>query len=499
MNFIFLLKIIMDKDLFIYNTLTRTKEKFSPINPPHVGMYVCGPTVYSDTHLGHARPAITFDILYRYLKHLGYKVRYVRNITDVGHLENDADEGEDKIAKKARLEEVEPMEVVQHYVNRFHANMAMLNVLPPSIEPFASGHMIEQQLLVKKIIDKGFAYVSNGSVYFDVQRYNKHHHYGKLSGRVLDDLMNTTRELSGQEGKRNAYDFAIWKKAEPQHIMRWPSPWSDGFPGWHLECSAMSTKYLGETFDIHGGGMDLLFPHHECEIAQSVAATGHEPVRTWMHNNMITINGQKMARSLGNFITLYQLFNGEHNMLEQAYSPMTIRFFILQAQYRGTLDFSNEALRGSEKGLNRLLAGVKAIDKIKPAAPSSYSVEDLRNRCYAAMNDDLNSPVLIAELFEGVKFINSCVDGKESLTAEDISALRELYNLFVFEILGLKQEDTPAGQEKLTSSLVNLLINLRKEARVRKDFAASDLIRNELNQLGIEVKDTKDGMEWSFK
>ena len=489
----------MDTNLFVYNTLSRKKEKFTPLNPPYVGMYVCGPTVYSDTHLGHSRPAITFDILFRYLKHLGYRVRYVRNITDVGHLENDADEGEDKIAKKARLEQLEPMEVVQHYINRFRANMAMLNVLPPSIEPFASGHIIEQQLMVQKILDKGYAYQANGSVYFDVERYNKDYHYGKLSGRILEDLMNSSRELSGQEEKRNPFDFAIWKKAEPQHIMRWPSAWSDGFPGWHLECSAMSTKYLGEAFDIHGGGMDLLFPHHECEIAQSVAATGHEAVRTWMHNNMITINGQKMARSLGNFITLYQLFSGDHPMLEQAYTPMTIRFFILQAHYRSTLDFSNEAIKASEKGLERLLAGISAIDKITPAKESSFSVEGLSVRCYEAMNDDLNSPVLMAELFEGVKAINSCVDQKESLTQADIESIRRLYRLFVFDILGLQEEKSGQENEQLTSGLVGLLLNLRKEARARKDFATSDIIRNELNSLGIEVKDTKDGMEWKMK
>ena len=351
----------MTQPFYIYNTLTRKKEEFKPLNPPYVGMYVCGPTVYGDAHLGHARPAITFDVLFRYLRHLGYKVRYVRNITDVGHLENDADEGEDKVAKKARLESLEPMEVVQYYLNRYHKAMEALNVLPPSIEPHASGHIIEQIEYIKKIIEAGYAYVSNGSVYFDVVKYNKDHHYGKLSGRNIDDLLNTTRELDGQSEKHNSFDFALWKKASPEHIMRWPSPWSDGFPGWHLECSTMSTKYLGEEFDIHGGGMDLLFPHHECEIAQSVAAQGHETVHYWMHNNMITINGQKMGKSLGNFITLDEFFSGNHKLLQQPYSPMTIRFFILQAHYRSTVDFSNEALQASEKALQRMLAAAFTI------------------------------------------------------------------------------------------------------------------------------------------
>ena len=376
----------MTQPFYIYNTLTRKKEEFKPLNPPYVGMYVCGPTVYGDAHLGHARPAITFDVLFRYLRHLGYKVRYVRNITDVGHLENDADEGEDKVAKKARLESLEPMEVVQYYLNRYHKAMEALNVLPPSIEPHASGHIIEQIEYIKKIIEAGYAYVSNGSVYFDVVKYNKDHHYGKLSGRNIDDLLNTTRELDGQSEKHNSFDFALWKKASPEHIMRWPSPWSDGFPGWHLECSTMSTKYLGEEFDIHGGGMDLLFPHHECEIAQSVAAQGHETVHYWMHNNMITINGQKMGKSLGNFITLDEFFSGNHKLLQQPYSPMTIRFFILQAHYRSTVDFSNEALQASEKALQRMLEGWDNLSKIEPAEVSTVDVKTIRERCYEAMN-----------------------------------------------------------------------------------------------------------------
>ena len=397
----------MTQPFYIYNTLTRKKEEFKPLNPPYVGMYVCGPTVYGDAHLGHARPAITFDVLFRYLRHLGYKVRYVRNITDVGHLENDADEGEDKVAKKARLESLEPMEVVQYYLNRYHKAMEALNVLPPSIEPHASGHIIEQIEYIKKIIEAGYAYVSNGSVYFDVVKYNKDHHYGKLSGRNIDDLLNTTRELDGQSEKHNSFDFALWKKASPEHIMRWPSPWSDGFPGWHLECSTMSTKYLGEEFDIHGGGMDLLFPHHECEIAQSVAAQGHETVHYWMHNNMITINGQKMGKSLGNFITLDEFFSGNHKLLQQPYSPMTIRFFILQAHYRSTVDFSNEALQASEKALQRMLEGWDNLSKIEPAEVSTVDVKTIRERCYEAMNDDLSTPIVISHLFEAVKIINT--------------------------------------------------------------------------------------------
>ena len=409
----------MTQPFYIYNTLTRKKEEFKPLNPPYVGMYVCGPTVYGDAHLGHARPAITFDVLFRYLRHLGYKVRYVRNITDVGHLENDADEGEDKVAKKARLESLEPMEVVQYYLNRYHKAMEALNVLPPSIEPHASGHIIEQIEYIKKIIEAGYAYVSNGSVYFDVVKYNKDHHYGKLSGRNIDDLLNTTRELDGQSEKHNSFDFALWKKASPEHIMRWPSPWSDGFPGWHLECSTMSAKYLGEEFDIHGGGMDLLFPHHECEIAQSVAAQGHETVHYWMHNNMITINGQKMGKSLGNFITLDEFFSGNHKLLQQPYSPMTIRFFILQAHYRSTVDFSNEALQASEKALQRMLEGWDNLSKIEPAEVSTVDVKTIRERCYEAMNDDLSTPIVISHLFEAVKIINTVLAGGAALSAED--------------------------------------------------------------------------------
>jgi len=401
-------------NLTIFNTLTGKKEEFKPLNPPSVGLYVCGPTVYGDPHLGHARPAITFDLLFRLLKYSGYKVRYVRNITDVGHMESDADEGEDKIAKKARLEQLEPMEVVQHYTIRYHDAMRLLNVLPPSIEPRASGHIIEQIELVKRILQNGYAYESNGSIYFDVEKYHKKYNYGKLSGRVIEDMMSGNRELEGQDEKRNSIDFALWKRATPEHIMRWPSPWGDGFPGWHVECSAMSTKYLGEPFDIHGGGMDLLFPHHESEIAQSVAAGGKEAVRYWMHNNMITINGQKMGKSLGNFITLEELFTGNHKMLDEAYSPMTIRFFILQAHYRSTLDFSNEALQAAGKGLNRLMAAFKLIDRIKPSDKSTVDVNDLSERAFAALYDDMNSPIAIAVLFDWVRIINSAAEGRRA-------------------------------------------------------------------------------------
>lgn len=484
----------------IYNTLTRKKEVFEPLNPPHVGLYVCGPTVYGDPHLGHARPAITFDLLFRYLKHLGYKVRYVRNITDVGHLENDADEGEDKIAKKARLEQLEPMEVVQYYTDRYHSAMKLLNVLPPSIEPRASGHIIEQIELVKKIIDNGFAYERNGSIYFDVVKYNKKHNYGILSGRNIDDLMANTRQLDGQDEKQNPFDFALWKKASPQHIMRWPSPWSEGFPGWHLECSAMSTRYLGEPFDIHGGGMDLLFPHHECEIAQSVAANGKQAVRYWMHNNMITINGQKMGKSLGNFITLEELFTGTHKLLEQAYSPMTIRFFMLQAQYRSTLDFSNEALQAADKGLARLMAANRQLDRIKPSATSSVKVDLLKGKVYEALNDDLNSPVAIAVLFDWVRQINLLAEGKETISESDLHELKLFFRTVIFDILGLVDEHTSGSKHaELTAKLVEMLLNMRMEAKQRKDFATSDRIRDELAKLGVIVRDRKDGFDWELE
>ncbi len=491
----------MENQFIIYNTLSRKKEVFKPLVEGKVGLYVCGPTVYSNSHLGHARPNITFDLLFRYLTFLGYKVRYVRNITDVGHLEDEVEEaGEDKISKKARLEQLEPMEVVQKYMNTFHRNMDDLNVLPPSIEPRASGHIIEQQLMIDSILKNGFAYEANGSVYFDVEKYNQKYNYGKLSGRNLDDIKTNTRQLDGQDEKRNSFDFALWKKASPEHIMRWPSKWSSGFPGWHLECSVMSTKYLGDVFDIHGGGMDLTFPHHECEIAQSTASQGKEAVRYWMHNNMITINGQKMARSLGNFITLDELFTGNHKILEQAYSPMTIRFFILQAHYRSTIDFSNEALQAAEKGLERLLAAVKTLEELKPSVESSIDVAGLKEKCFSALNDDLNSPIAIANLFEGVKLINSAKAGSEKISAEDLTDLRLFFKAMVFDILGLKEEkQNGSGENEILEGSVNLLLKLRMDAKAGKDWATADKIRNELNALGVEIKDTKDGFEWSLK
>ncbi|MBV5282877.1 MAG: cysteine--tRNA ligase [Paludibacter sp.] len=488
----------MEHKLSIYNTLSRKKEEFVPLHANKVGMYVCGPTVYGDGHLGHARPAITFDILFRYLTHIGYKVRYVRNITDVGHLENDADSGEDKVAKKARLDEVEPMEVVQYYVNRYHKAMEMLNILPPSIEPHASGHIMEQIDFVQKILDAGFAYVSEGSVYFDVEKYNLKHNYGKLSGRNVEDMLETTRELDGQSEKRRSVDFALWKKASPEHIMRWKAPWSLGFPGWHLECSAMGTKYLGEQFDIHGGGMDLMFPHHECEIAQSTAALGKETVKYWMHNNMITINGQKMGKSLGNFITLEEFFTGNHPLLTQAFSPMTVRFFILQAHYRSTVDFSSAALEASEKGLSRLMEGYARLQKLAASATSSVETAGLRDKCEEAMSDDLNTPIVISYLFDALKAINLVHDGKETISSADLGELKAVFSLFIEDLLGLKAENEAGSGNEAYKKAIDLLLNMRLEAKQNKDWATSDKIRNELTALGFEIKDTKDGFEWKI-
>lgn len=487
----------MKSELSIYNTLTRRKEKFEALNPPFAGLYVCGPTVYGDPHLGHARSAITFDLLFRYLKDLGYKVRYVRNITDVGHLENDGDEGEDKMAKKARLEQLEPMEVAQYYTDRYHQMLELLGVLPPSIEPRASGHIMEQIELVQEILDHGFAYESNGSVYFDVEKYSKSHNYGQLSGRVIEDMISNTRELDGQSDKRSPLDFALWKKASPEHIMRWRAPWSDGFPGWHAECSAMSVKYLGDRFDIHGGGMDLMFPHHECEIAQNTAASGHQAARYWMHNNMITVGGQKMGKSLGNSISLEEFFTGNHRLLEQAYSPMTIRFFILQAHYRSTLDFSNEALQAAEKGLERLMAAVETIDKITPHGESTVDISDLEKRYAAAMDDDINSPIAISVLFDWVRIINQIYDGAQTISADDLSALRALVHRIVFDVLGLRNEKSASGNDKV-APLVEMLLDIRTQAKNNKDWATSDRIRDELARIGIVVKDRKDGTDWSI-
>ena len=487
--------------------MSRTKQPFKSIVPDHVGMYVCGPTVYGDGHLGHARPAITFDILYRYLQHIGYKVRYCRNITDVGHLEHDADEGEDKIAKKARLEQKEPMEVVQYYLNRYHKAMDALNVLPPSIEPHASGHIIEQIAYVQKILDAGYAYVSEGSVYFDVKKYAEKFNYGILSGRNVNELLETTRELDGQDEKRNACDFALWKKAQPEHIMHWPSPWSEGFPGWHLECSTMGEKYLGDQFDIHGGGLDLLFPHHECEIAQSCAAKGKPTVNYWMHNNMITIDGKKMGKSYGNFITLDEFFTGTHPKLQQAYSPMTIRFFILMAHDRSTVDFSNEALQSAEKGMKRMNEGYANIARIKVAAESAATAETLKmienteQAMYEAMNDDLTTPVVISNLFELVSLINKIIDGKAVIGQAGLDKLTAVFKTFFFDILGMKDESvagTDNDKSEAYKGAVDLLLEVRAQAKANKDWATSDLIRNKMAELGFVVKDTKDGATWSI-
>ena len=494
----------MEQKLLIYNTLTRTKQLFEPIHAPNVGMYVCGPTVYGDPHLGHARPAITFDILFRYLKHLGYKVRYVRNITYVGHLEHDADEGDDKIEKKARLEQLEPMEIAQYYTNRYHDAMKALNVLPPSIEPHATGHIIEQEELVKEILANGYAYESNGSVYFDIEKYNHDHKYGILSGRNLDDVINNSRELDGVGEKHNQVDFALWKKAQPEHIMRWPSPWSDGFPGWHCECTAMGRKYLGKKFDIHGGGMDLVFPHHECEIAQAVASQGEPMVKYWMHNNMITINGQKMGKSLGNFITLEQFFTGSHELLKQAFSPMAIRFFILSAHYRGTVDFSNDALVASEKGLERLMNGLSDLDRIQPQAECDAQtkkvVKELRQKCYDAMNDDLATPLVISHLFEACSVVNKLIDHKATICAECLEELRATMRLFAFDILGLADEKAANNEarEEAYGKVVDMVLDLRSKARANKDWATCDQIRDALKAAGFEVKDTKDGCVWKL-
>ena len=492
------------QNLVIYNTLHRQKERFQPIAAPHVGMYVCGPTVYGDPHLGHARPAITFDVLFRYLQHIGYKVRYVRNITDVGHLEHDADDGDDKIAKKARLEQLEPMEIAQFYTNRYHDAMRALNVLPPSIEPRATGHIIEQEELVKEIMANGYAYESNGSIYFDVAKYDKDHRYGILSGRNLNDMINNSRELNGVSEKRNQTDFALWKRAMPEHIMRWPSPWSDGFPGWHCECTAMGRKYLGKHFDIHGGGMDLVFPHHECEIAQAVAAQGDQMVKYWMHNNMITINGQKMGKSLNNFITLEQFFTGTHETLQQAYSPMTIRFFILSAHYRGTVDFSNEALQAAQKGYERLMNAIEDLKRIQTAAASDENtkrfVSALRQKCYDAMNDDLMTPAIISNLFEACHIVNLLIDHKAQISEEDLKELSETMRLFAFDILGLVNERgaNNDAREAAYGKVVDMVLDLRAKAKANKDWAVSDQIRDALAEAGFQVKDTKDGVTWKL-
>mgnify|MGYP000933524731 FL=1 len=486
------------QDLNLYNTLTRKKEVFKPIHKNKVGMYVCGPTVYGDAHLGHARPGITFDVVFRYMRHLGYKTRYVRNITDVGHLVNDADEGEDKIAKKALLDQLEPMEVVAHYTRSYHKDMALLNTLPPSIEPTATGHIIEQIEMVKKILENGFAYEINGSVYLDVNKYNEKYPYGILSGRNIEDTLEGTRELDGQSEKKSSVDFAIWKKASPEHIMRWSSPWGEGFPGWHMECSAMSEKYLGKTFDIHGGGMDLVFPHHEAEIAQSNACNDCNPVNYWMHNNMITVDGKKMGKSLGNFINLEEFFTGSHAKLERSYTPMTIRFFILQAHYRSTVDFSNEALQAAEKGFTKLMNAMETLGVISASDTSTYDVNALEEKCYTAMDDDFNTPILIAHLFDGVRIINSVKDGKESLNSVDLEKLKNIFNTFVTDILGFISSKESGGNN-LTNEVMDLVLQLRTNAKKSKDFETADLIREELDKAGIQIKDGREGSSWEVK
>lgn len=486
------------KKLVVYNTLSRNKEDFQAINPPFVGMYVCGPTVYGDAHLGHARAALTFDTVFRFLKYMNYKVRYVRNITDVGHLENDADSGEDKIAKKARLEQLEPMEVAQHFTQRYLEAMDSMNILRPSIQPTATGHIIDQIQIVEKLLENGYAYISNGSVYFDVLKYNADtHKYGILSNRVIDEMIANTRELDGQEEKRNPADFALWKKASPEHIMRWPSPWSDGFPGWHLECTAMSRKYLGEQFDIHGGGLDLLFPHHESEIAQSICAFGKEPAKYWLHNNMITIGGQKMGKSLGNFITLNEFFSGSHPKLDKAYSPMTIRFFILQAHYRSTLDFSNEALSAAEKGMKKLFETQKNINTLPTSNTTSVDFNAVFTKCIEAMCDDFNTPVVIANMFEISRLVNLISDKKETITEQDKAALKENYEIIFNQILGMKGEQSD-NSNTIIEGLMNMIIEMRAEARANKDWAKSDQIRDRLTEVGITIKDGKEGAKWEI-
>lgn len=477
----------------IYNSLSGEKEVFKPINDGYVGMYVCGPTVYSNVHLGNVRTFMSFDVIFRYLKHLGYKIRYVRNITDAGHLENDADEGEDRIAKKARLEAIEPMEVVQRYTVDFHNILNKFNFLPPSIEPTATGHIIEQIELIKTIIDNGMAYEVNGSVYFDVHKYNETKPYGILSKRKLEDLIHNTRALDGQSDKKNPQDFALWKKAEPQHIMRWPSPWSDGFPGWHLECTAMSTKYLGEQFDIHGGGMDLKFPHHECEIAQAEACNNHSPVNYWMHANMLIMNGKKMAKSTGNFILPNEIFSGDNPHITKAYAPSVARFFMLQAHYRSILDFTNNGLLASEKGFYRLMDAINLIEDIKTSDSSSFNVSEWKQKCYDAMNDDFNTPILIATLFDAAKFINQVKDGNATITKEDLEVLKETLETFTFDVLGLVNTSKESTDSDKLSGAVEILINLRKEARQNKDFALSDKIRDELAEAGIQLNDSREG------
>jgi len=486
------------QEIKVYNSLTGKKEVFKPISTGHIGMYVCGPTVYSNVHLGNCRTFMSFDMIFRYFKHLGYKVRYVRNITDAGHLVDDAEDGEDKIAKKARLEKLEPMEVVQRYTVDFHNILEKFNFLPPSIEPTATGHIIEQIEIIKSILEKGFAYETNGSVYFDVAKFNQEHEYGKLSGRKLEDMIANTRDLTAQDDKHNPQDFALWKKAEPQHIMRWPSPWGDGFPGWHLECTAMSTKYLGETFDIHGGGMDLKFPHHECEIAQAEASNGKNPVNYWLHANMLTLNGRKMAKSTGNSILPGEIFSGENGILSKPFSPSMVRFFMMQAHYTSILDMSNDALLASEKGFNKLMDAINSLKFLNTGKTTNFDIASWRLACYAAMNDDFNTPILIAKLFDAVKHINLIKEGFETITETDRQELENTLYSFVFDVLGLENKSSSDADTEKLGSVLELLIELRKAARENKDFATSDKIRNQLSELGIQLKDGKEGTTYSL-
>lgn len=488
----------MTNNLHIYNTLSRKKEKFTPLNSPFVGMYVCGPTVYSDVHLGNCRTFMSFDIIYRYLSHLGYKVRYVRNITDAGHLESDGDTGEDKISKKAKLAQLEPMEIVQKYTVGFRDIMNLFNTLPPSIEPTATGHIIEQQQIAKKIIENGLAYEINGTVYFDVEKFAKSNNYTALTGRKLEELLENTRDLDGQDEKRGRLDFALWIKAKPEHLMQWPSPWGQGFPGWHIECSAMSTKYLGEQFDIHGGGMDLAPTHHTNEIAQNIAYCGKSPATYWMHTNMLTVNGQKMSKSLGNSFLPLELITGNHPLLTKGYSPMAVRFFMMQTHYRSTLDFSDEALNGSEKAFTRLMESYKNLQQLTPSATSSENIKELEAKCYEAMDDDFNTPVLIANLFEAVRIINSANDKKTQLTQSDIDLLKTIYQNFIVDVLGIKPEEENGKANAALEKVMKLILDMRIKAKANKDFATSDEIRNKLTEAGIQVKDGKDGATWSI-
>jgi len=489
----------MQDKLIIYNTLSRSKEKFTAITPGMVGLYVCGPTVYSDVHLGNCRTFISFDLIYRYLVFLGFKVRYVRNITDAGHLEGDRDEGDDKFAKKAKLEQLEPMEIVQKYTLGFHDVMREFNALPPSIEPTATGHICEQIEMIKMIIEKGYAYVKNGTVYFDVERYNTEFSYGQLTNRKLEELLEGTRELSGQDEKKGRLDFALWIQAKPETLMKWPSPWGWGFPGWHIECSAMSSKYLGDTFDIHGGGMDLQATHHTNEIAQSQACNHRAPVNYWMHTNMLTVNGVRMSKSAGNGFLPSELFTGDHPLLEKGYSPMAVRFFMMQTHYRSTLDFSNEALQASEKGYARLMTSIKTLENLKTSNTSTSDINELEQKCFEAMNDDFNAPILVANLFEGARIINSVNDGKETITGDDLSLLKTIMHNFVFDVLGLKSEQSNSLTDKALQGVMEVILEIRKEVKAKKDFAASDKLRDDLNKLRIVIKDTKDGATWSIQ